>query len=319
MPRKSRNTVILAKVETTIGTDATPTGADNALLVSNQSFALNITNVDRNNIRSYMGASEQLSGSRSVQISFDVEMSGSGAAGTAPAWGPLLQGCAFAEVVSAGARVEYNPISTGFKTLTIYYYDDGVLHKALGCMGNVQCLAEEGQIPKFRFVFTGTDGGLATATNATPTLTAWKTPKVVNNDNSGKVTLGATYATGALSGGTEFCSRGVTLDAGNAVSYLSMLGPCTGTDITDRASTGSLVLDLDATAEVAAFNAVIANTLTSVGLVHGTDAGAKVILFAPAAQRTNPTHQDNDGRIHIGFDLRLTPVSGNDELRIVAL
>ena len=319
MPRKSRNTVILAKIETTIGTDAVPTGAANALMISNQSYALNITNVDRAIVRAYMGASEQLAGTRNVQISFDVEMSGSGTAGTAPAWGPLLQACAFAEVVTAGQRVEYNPVSTGFKTLTIYFQDDGVTHKALGCMGNVQAMAEEGQIPKFRFTFTGVDGGTTAATNATPTLTAWKTPVVVNNDNTGRVTLGATYATGALSGGTEYCSRGLTFDAGNAVSYLSMLGPCSGVEITDRQSTGSLVLDLDAAAEVAAFNAVIANTLTSVGVVHGTAAGAKVLLFAPAAQRLNPAHQDNDSRIHIGFDLRLTPVSGNDELRIVAL
>lgn len=319
MARKTRNTVILAKIETTIGTDAVPTGAANALLVSSQSIALNINNVDRNNVRSYLGASEQLAGTRSVQISFDVEMSGSGTAGTAPAWGPLLQACAFAEVVTAGQRVEYNPISTGFKTLTIYYYDDGVLHKALGCMGNVQVMAEDGQIPKFSFTFTGLDGGVTAVSNASPTLTAWKTPLVVTNDNTGKVTLGATYATGALSGGTEFCSRGLTLDAGNSVSFLSMLGPCSGVDITERQSTGSLTLDLDAAAEVAAFNAVIANTLTSIGVVHGSVAGGKVLLFAPAAQRINPSHQDNDGRIHIGFDLRLTPVSGNDELRIVAM
>lgn len=280
MPRKTRNTVILAKIEATTGTDAVPTGAANALLVSNQNIDLNITSVDRTNIRSYMGASEQLAGSRNVSVSFDVELSGSGTAGTAPAWGALLQACAFAEVVTAGQRVEYNPISTGFKSLTIYYYDDGVLHKALGCMGNVKFSAEEGQIPKLSFAFTGIDGGVTAANNASPTLTAWKTPKVVNNDNSGKVTFGATYSTGELSGGTEYCSRGITLDAGNQVSYLSMLGPCTGVDITDRSSTGSLTLDLDAAGEVAAFNAVIANTLTSVGLVHGSAAGEKVILLS---------------------------------------
>jgi hypothetical protein len=319
MARKTRNTVILAKIETTVGTDSVPTGAANALMVSNPSFDLSISNVDRDIIRSYLGASEQLVGTRFVQMSFDVEMSGSGTAGTAPAWGALLQGCAFAETISAGQRVEYNPVSTAFKTLTIYFYDDGVLHKALGCMGNVQMLAEEGTIPKFRFTFTGVDGGITAVSNATPTLTAWRTPVVVTTDNSGQVNLGGTYATGTVTGGTAFCSRGVTFDAGNEVSYLSMLGPCSGVDITNRQSTGSLTLDLDAAAEVAAFTSVIANTLTSVSLLHGTAAGSRVLLFAPAVQRINPQHQDNDGRIHIGFDLRLTPVAGNDEIRVVAL
>lgn len=317
MARKTRNTVILAKIETTIGTDAVPTGAADALLVSNQSFTYNINNVDRNILRSKLGASEQLVGSRSVQTAFDVEMAASGTAGTAPAWGKLLQACAFAEVVTAGQRVEYNPVSTGFKTLTIYYYRDGVLKKMLAAMGTVQCMAEEGQIPKFRFTFTGLDGGISAAANATPTLTAWRTPQVVNNDNSGLVTFGGTYATGAITGGTTYCTRGLTFDSGNSVSFMSMLGPCSGVDITDRASTGSITMDLDAAAEVAAVTAVLANTLTSVGMSHGTSAGNRVLLFAPAVQRINPQEADNDGRAHSTFDLRLTPVSGEDRKSVV--
>lgn len=319
MARKTRNTIILAKIETTLGTDAVPTGAANALLVNEPSLDYTYNNVDRDNIRSYLGASEQLVGSRFVTLGFTVEMAGSGAAGTAPAWGALMQGCGMAETITAAQRVEYNPISTGFKGLSIYYYDDGVLHKALGCMGNVEVLAEEGTIPKFRFSFVGIDGGITAVSNATPTLTAWQQPKAVNTDNSGLVTLGATYSAGALSGGTTYCSKGVSFNMGNESQYLSMLGPCTGVDITNRAATGSLTLDLDAAAEVAAFTSVNAGTLSSVGMVHGNTAGHKVLLFAPAVQRINPSHQDNDGRIHIGFDLRLTPLAGNDELRIVAL
>lgn len=318
MARKTRNTVILAKIETTIGTDAVPVGATDALLVTNPTFTYNINNVDRDVLRSTFGASEQLAGSRSVTMAFDVEIAGSGTAGTAPAWGKLLRACAFAEVVTAGQRVEYNPVSTGFSALTIYYYRDGVLKKSLGSMGTVQFMAEEGAIPRFRFTFTGLDGGIAAAANATPTLTAWRTPQVVNNDNTGQVILGGTYATGAITGGTAFCSRGVMFDAGNAVSFMSMLGPCSGVDITDRQSTGSITMDLDAAAEVAAVTAVLANSVTSVGVSHGSTAGNRVLLFAPAAQRINPQEVDSDGRAHCSFDLRLVPVSGNDELRVVA-
>lgn len=319
MPRKIRNTAILAKIETTYGTDAAPTGAADALLVSNPSCDYTYNNVDRDNIRSYLGASEQLAGTRYVTLAFDVELSGSGTAGTAPAWGKLLRGCAMAEVVTAASRVEYNPITAAFESLTIYYYDDGVVHKALGCMGNVEITMDEAGIPKLKFSFTGVDGGVAVQANPTQTLTAWKTPLVITNGNTGSVKLGATYSAGALTGGTDFCSRGLTLNMGNDVKFTSMLGPCTGVDIYDRAATGSLQLDLDATAEVAAYGSVASNTLTSLGLVHGSAAGAKVLLFAPAVQRINPKHTDYEGRILIGFDLRLTPVTGNDELRIVAL
>ena len=48
MARYVRNTVVLAKVESTYGTDSTPTGTANSMLVSNLSInPLNAGNVDR--------------------------------------------------------------------------------------------------------------------------------------------------------------------------------------------------------------------------------------------------------------------------------
>lgn len=319
MPRKTRLTAVLAKIETVYGTDAVPTGAADALLISNPTHSYTYNNAPRDNIKAFLGNDEELVGTRYATCGFDVELSGSGTAGTAPAWGKLLRACAMAETVSAGNRVEYNPISAAFESLTIYYHRDGVLHKALGCMGTAEFKLEEGAIPKISFSFTGIDGGPAAVANPTQVLTAWRTPLVVTTANSASVKLGATYAAGALSGGTDFCSRGLMLDLGNEVQYSSMLGPCTGVDIPNRASKGSMQLDLDAAAEVAAYAAISANTLTSVGLVHGTVAGARVLVFAPAVQRINPTQADFNGRIQIGMDLRVLPLVGNDELRIVAL
>lgn len=318
MPRKTRNTAILAKIETTYGTDAVPTGAADALLVSNPTCDYTYNNVARDNIRAFLGASEQLAGTRYVTLGFDVEVSGSGTAGTAPAWGKLLRACAMAETITASTRVEYNPITTGFESLTIHYFDDGVLHRATGCRGNMEATLDESGIPKFKFSFTGVDGGIVAQANPTQVLTAWRTPVVITNGNTGSVKLGATYSAGALTGGTDFISRGMTLNLGNDAKFVSMLGS-SDVDIYNRESTGSLALDLDAAAEVAAYSAVAANTLTSVGLLHGTTAGARVLFFAAAVQRINPKHQDYEGRVLIGFDMRLTPVSGNDELRIVAL
>ncbi len=320
MSRKTRLTAVLAKLETTYGVDAAPTGAADAVLISNATFDYTYNNVARDNLRSFLGASEQLAGTRFVTMSFDVEMAGSGTTGTAPAWGRLLRACAMAETVTAGSRVEYNPISTGMDSMTIHYFDDGVVHRAVGCMGSAEVVMDESAIPRLRFNFTGIDGGLAAQVNPTQTLTSWRVPQVVTNTNTNAVLLGATYATGTLTGGTSFVSRGINLNLGNEVRFVSMLG--TGgadVDIYNREATGSLQLELDAAAEVAAFNAVAANTLTSIGLQHGSTAGNRVLVFAPAVQRINPTHQDFEGRVLIGFDLRLTPLAGNDELRIVAL
>ena len=61
MPLLSRKRVILAKTEVTYGTDPTPTGAANAILVRNLSITpQNSEIVSRDLVRPYLGASEQI-------------------------------------------------------------------------------------------------------------------------------------------------------------------------------------------------------------------------------------------------------------------
>ncbi|WP_300435629.1 phage tail tube protein [Zoogloea sp.] len=318
MSRYSRNALILAKVETTAGVDAAPTGAANALLVANLTInPLKANNVSRDLVRPFFGGSEQLVGTATVEVSFDVELAASGTAGTAPAWGPLLLGCAFAEAVTAGSRVDYTPVTTGLKTLTLYYYDDGVLHKLLGAMGDVEIKAGIGERPLLSFKFEGIDGGVSAAT-ATGTYTPWKKPLVVTDPNTGDILLGCTYSAGALSGGTSYPSRGFNAKMGNSVVYTPLLGG-DSIDITNRDVTGSIQLDLTPAQEVAMFASVKANTTQGVGFTHGTTAGSQVMVFAPNVQLINPSKQDVSGRRLIGFDLRMTPSAGNDDVRIVCL
>lgn len=318
MARNTRNTAILAKIEATYGVDSAPTGALNALLISDASFDITYNNVDRNNIKGFFGADEQLAGTRFVEMAFACEISGSGAAGTAPAYGVLLRACSMAETITAGNRVEYNPISTAQQSITIYYHDDGVLHKALGCMGNVALAMGEGERPMLRFTLVGIDGGTTATANPTQTLTAWKPPLVITDANTGDIKLGGAYSAGAITGGTVYPSRGLSLDLGNQVAKVALLGG-QAADITNRSATGSMQLELTAAQEVTMYGDVNANTLTSLSFEHGTAAGSKVLIHAPSVQRTNPKHVDYEGRIHHSFDLRLIPVSGNDELRIVVL
>lgn len=318
MARYARNALILAKVEPTVGIDAVPTGAANALLVANLSInPLKANNVSRDLIRPYFGGSEQLVGTATVEISFDVELATSGEAGTAPAWGPLMLASAFAETTTAGARVEYSPVTTGLKTLTIYYYDDGVLHKALGAMGDVEIKAGIGERPLLSFRFEGVDGGVSAA-SASGTYTAWKKPLVVTDTNTGDVKIGCTYAAGVLTGGTVYPGRGFNAKLGNSVQYTPLLGG-DSIDITNRDVTGSIQLDLTPAQEVSLMADVKANVTQGIGFVHGVGAGAQVLVFAPNMQLINPSKQDVNGRRLIGFDTRMTPLAGNDDIRIVCL
>lgn len=319
MARYARNTVILAKIEVTPGTDSVPTGAANAILVSNVNInPLSATNVSRDVLRGFFGGSEQLVGNAFVEASFDVEVASSGTLGTAPAWGPLLRACAFAEAITASTRVDYTPISTAIESVTIYYYDDGALHKMLMARGDCSIKLGAGERPVFSFRFIGLDGGLTAAANATPTLTAWKTPLAVTDPNTGDLTIGCTYSAGALSGGTTYPSRGLQLALGNQLSHIPLIGGET-VEITDRDISGSCELDLTPAQEVSFMTSLKANTTQGIGIVHGTTGAYKVLFHAPAVQMINPKKTEVSGRRLIGYDLRLVPSSGNDDLRIVAL
>jgi len=314
-----RNSVILAKSESTYGTDPTPTEAANAILVSNLSInPLNANNVPRNLVRNFLGGSEELVGTAYKEISFDVELAGSGTAGTAPAFGPLLLACGFVETATAGVRTEYNLTTPVSGSLSIYYFSDGVKHVARGCRGNVVFKLPIGGRPEMSFKFIGLDGGETAATPAALTLTGFKTPLAVTEANTGDLTFGATYtaATPTLTGGTGYPSQGLELDLGNAVAYNPLLGGET-VDVGNRAAKGKVVLDLTAAQEVSFMTTVKANTLQSLGLMHGVTSGAKVMLFLPAVQAINPSKVDVNGKLMVGYDLRALPVSGNDEVKLV--
>lgn len=320
MPRYSENTVILAKIETTVGTDAAPAGATDALLTTQpQITPLDATMVDRDLMRPTFGGSEELLTVANVKCNYKVEMSGGGTAGTAPPLGKLLIACACAEAtLTTPARVEYTPVSTSLKTLSQYWYDDGVLHKLLGSMGNCKINAKVGDIPRFEFDFIGVDGSATATANPAATTTMWKPPPVMNKASTVDISLGGTYAAGVITGGTAYVSQGLEMDFGNKVAFLALLSS-ERVEITGRKSVGKMTLELTAAQEVAMLATVKAGTTQSLALTIGTVAGNKVLLYFPAVQLLNPQKVSQDDVRLVSFDLRMVPVAGNDEFRIVFL
>lgn len=320
MSRYSRNTVIVAKVEGTYATDSTPTGAANAMLVSKPTITPMVsTEQARDVLVGYLGQKESLVGARYIQCSFDVEFVGGGAAGVRPAWGDLMLACGWAETVTAATRVDYTPISTAQQSVTIYWFDDGVKHLIVGARGTMQVKMTIGAIPVMSFTFSGLYTTPTASANLTPTITGFKPPQVVNKQNSLDLTFGATHAlvsAPALVGGTIYPSQGLEFDLGNTVSHVPLLSTET-VEITQRAATGKLQLDLTAANENTFMGTVEAATLQTVGLIHGTVTGNKCLLWLPSAQLINPTKVDVNGKRLIGFDVRAVPTAGNDEARIV--
>lgn len=319
MARYNRNMVLLAKVETTSGTEEVPSASTDGVLIAEQVDVtpMDITYAERNLLLPYFGGSQSLIATMNTRVSFQCEIAGSGTAGTAAAWGPLMQGCASAEAsLSSPSRVENTPVSTGLKSLTLYLYDDGVLHKLIGSMGNARLVMRIGETPKFQFDFLGSYTAVSAEALPTPTLTAWKVPLPMAKANVVDVTLGCTYAAGALSGGTAFPSTGLEVDIGNRAVFLTNLSN-ERAEITDRATTCNFELELTAAQEVTAAAAMVSNATTGLGFTINGASGSKIIVFLPQIQRTAMRKVNRDGVRFIGFDAKSVPVAGNDEWRLV--
>lgn len=321
MSRFKRNTVIQLALESG-GYGVSPgsfAATDTILLAGDPTFNIDRDLVPRNLVRGFFGASESLIGTRRSEVELEVELAGSGTATTPPAFARLLRIAGMAETIGA-SFVEYTPVTTGQASATMRFFADGIRYTARGCRASFQLMMGAYGRPTLKFKITGFDTSAAAAAVPATDFTAWRRPLIVSDGNSGAISLGGSYnpTTGAITGGTPLVSRGLELDFGNSVQHIKLLGD-ERIDITDRETTGSTTVFLDATQEVTWRDEINANTLTSLAFVHGTTAGSRVRVFGPAVQRIDPQMEEYEGRIMMKTDLKFLPsaTTGNDELRLV--
>ncbi|MEM5790031.1 MAG: hypothetical protein AAGU11_22160, partial [Syntrophobacteraceae bacterium] len=127
-----RKTVILAKAETTYGTDPVPTVAANTLEVYDAELKPNGETLSRNTMQASISKPAFVRGIKFYDLSFKTELKGTGTRGVLPAFGwlgTLFRGCGMSETIAAGTSIIYAPVSTTFESITIYVYMDGIFHK----------------------------------------------------------------------------------------------------------------------------------------------------------------------------------------------
>lgn len=174
-----RREAILAKVESTYRTDSVPTVTD-AVFVDNQSYGSEARMNERKGVKETTAPFQQVYGGRLATLSFDCELKGSGAAGTAPEIGVLLQGCGMLEVISAGVSVTYTPTSSSNDSLTIYYYQDGKRKIMTGARGEASFDLTAGMFGKVSFTFTGHPGTETDTALINPTYDSTVPPAFIN-------------------------------------------------------------------------------------------------------------------------------------------
>ena len=308
MPLLTRKRLLLAKTESTYGTDSSPVGTD-AVLVRDLSITpLQSDTVDRELIRPYFGASEQLLANTRVEVTFQVELAGSGTAGTAPTYGRVLQACAFSETVSAGVSVTYAPVSATFGSVTIFYNIDGVLHKVTGCRGTFTLNGAVGEIPTIDFTMTG-------IYNA-PTDTA--APAVTYSNQAAPVIFKNGNTTGFELFSYSGCLQSIELDIGNEVIYRELVGCNKEVLINNRAVTGSVVLEAPTIASKDFFTTALGTALGNLTFQHGQTAGNIVSFASTSIDIGDVNYEDQDGIHMLSIPVTAVPTgSGNNEISIV--
>jgi len=162
-----KRSIVLAKVEVTEGVDPTPTPAANAILISNANVKVTGEPLKRDFDRSSLSPLPHVIGLREVEVTFQTELKGSGTANAGgatdiPEIDPLFQACGLAVALTAettgGAgdgKIEYDPASDSLKTITLYVYKDGILHKIHACRGSLSFDAEVGKFGSISWTFKG--------------------------------------------------------------------------------------------------------------------------------------------------------------------
>ena len=303
----SRKRLLLAEIESTYGTDPVPLGTD-AMLVSNLEIQpLQLELKDRELILGYLGNTEMVVGQRLVGVSFDVEIAGSGVAGTAPKWSALIQACGFSETIVSVTSVTYAPISSAFKGVTLYYFADGVRHKVTGCRGTWSMSLEVGEIPKISFEFTGIFNAPTDETQPALTFSNQADPVVVNSANTATLQVH----------GYAACLSAFSLDLANETPFRQLAGCTQQIMITDRKPEGEVTIEAPTIAAKNYFSAASTQTAGQFSWVHGTTAGNIVTFTAPTATLGSPEYEDSDGIIMLKLPFMPQPTTaGNDEFTL---
>jgi hypothetical protein len=300
--------VLLTKVEGAYATDPTLTGAANAILAKNISVKpMEGQDVSRDLIRPYFSNQGTIPTGLHAVIDFDTEIAGSGAAGTAPAWGVLMRGAGCAEVIVAATSVTYLPITDSMESLYIKFWVDGTLHQIKGARGTGKAIINAQGIPIMHWTFTGLWIAPVESARATPTLTAFQKPLIASAVNT------PAFAVNAV----PLVMRNYSFDLGNKVEPRLLIGR-ENVLITDHNEAIDVTCEAVPISTLDVYGLANAQTLVAAAITHGIAAGNIVTINTPTSQLKRPNgYQNSQGIAEWQLALAPQPNAGNDQFSMV--
>lgn len=315
-----RQVLLLAKSESQYGEWNEPSPSVNGLVAANLKIQPVVETDPRGVMRQYFGASALLPGAYYAKISFSVELwPGAGVTGS-PRWTDLYLGCGWARTLVSGVMTEVTPATPGDSgSLSLAWYDAGLLHKLIGSRLHGKIVLEVGKIPRVELDGYALYHEEVAATPPAASTIAWQRPQAISDRVAQPLVINGGYrATNGLivaGDGVQYKARSLTIDQGEALAYTDFVGgPVVA--ITNREITGQLVVDMGVSDELLNLGRVVAAEYVTLGWVFGSTSTQEIEIFGQRVQLLAPQPVEVNGLRLVQFDVRFLPVYGGDELVI---
>ena len=231
------------------------------------------------------GGKQTLAVGTHVTMTAPFEITGSGTATTAPAYGMFFESAGYAPTVGAD-NVKYNRVTDNSeKDITTTGYMDGTMHYVPGVRSTFTTTMNVGEVPTFAFETTGLLGTIAAGAVPNATFTEFKDP----------VKVGATQTT-MLLGGVEKAMLEFNCAENNEVVWDENT-IAEAVYITDWAAEGTILIEAEDLGTFDPFDIYQKGTLLPLKITHGTQTGYIYEFEATQIQLGQPAYADRNGRM----------------------
>lgn len=302
-----------SKKESVYATDAAPTAAANAVLTRNfTTKPIEADRLARNLDRPVRGRSKDATSNERQTLSYELELAGAGAAGTAAPWMEHLEACGMAApalTANTSAVQRFAPIGAALSSLTHYHWHGNQRRRSIGARGTFGLNFTAGAYPFANLSMTALLPGVTPIddnTPAAPDFSRWIEPVEVNTAN-----------TDFLLDGFAMVLRSFTVEANAEITPRNLVG-ANYIHRGNHAATCRIVGEAPLIASKNYFQTLRTNAEITTQLIHGLVAGNIVQVDAAHLQITDIELQEENDVLMLSISAGLNVGATNDDLTLTA-